>query len=124
MFLKMSLRERLVCLADFVWLTLLAVFFLLPLPNCFLSVCLARLYAALLKFFLTRKKNICISSRRTSAFPRATNSNESTPMRFAAAKDIFKQEWNCSSPNILSKCTETAPTLLTNTSAEWKLYFS
>ena len=48
----MSLRDRLVCFADFVGITLVALFFLLPLPNCFLRVCLPTLSAAVLKFFL------------------------------------------------------------------------
>ena len=47
----MSLRDRLFCLADFVGTTLLALLFLLPLPNCFLRVCLPTLFAAVLKFF-------------------------------------------------------------------------
>ena len=36
----MSLRDRLICFADFVGMTLLALRFLLPLSNCFLKVCL------------------------------------------------------------------------------------
>ena len=53
MFVKMSLRDRLICFADFVGMTLLALRFLwLPSPNCFLRVCLPTLFAAVLKFFL------------------------------------------------------------------------
>ena len=38
MFVQMSLRDQLTCFADFVGMTLFAVFFLLPLPNCFFRV--------------------------------------------------------------------------------------
>ena len=42
----MSLRGRLICFADFVGMTLFALRFLLPLPNCVLKVCLPTLLAA------------------------------------------------------------------------------
>ena len=51
MFVKMSLRDQLAWFADFVGMTLLAVLFLLPLPGCFLKVCLPTLPAAVLNFF-------------------------------------------------------------------------
>ena len=73
---KMSLRDQLVCFAAFVGMTLLAVFFLLPLPNCFSKVCLP-LFAAVLKFFLPLT---------TSGISGAANSNKSAPTRFAAGK--------------------------------------
>ena len=38
--------------------------------------------------------------------------------------DIFAQEWTWSFSNILSKCTETAPTLSNKTSIVWNLYLS
>ena len=41
---------------------------------------------------------------------------------FCSWDDIFTQKWNCSFPNNLSKCTESLPTLSTNTSIEWNLY--
>ena len=75
MFVKMSLRDRLICFADFVGMPLLAVFFLLPLPNCFLRVCLPTLFAAVLKFFLPLT---------TSAISGTANSNKSAPTRFTA----------------------------------------
>ena len=75
MFVEMSLRDRLICFADFVGMTLLVVLFLLPLPNWFLSVCLPTLFAAVLKFFLPLT---------TSAISDTANSNESAPIRFAA----------------------------------------
>ena len=82
MFVTMSLRDRLICFADFVGMTLLALFFLLPpvllqlpSPNCFLRVCLPTLFAAVLKFFLPLT---------TSATSDTANSNKSAPTRFAA----------------------------------------
>ena len=74
MFVKMSLQDRLTCFADFVGMTLLARLFLLPLPNCFLRVCLPTLFAAVLMFFLPLT---------TSAISGTANSNKSAPRRFA-----------------------------------------
>ena len=51
MFVKIICTDRLVCFADFVRMTLLAVLFLLPLPNCFLRSCFSRLFVDVLKFF-------------------------------------------------------------------------
>ena len=76
MFVKMSLRDRLIRFADFVGMTLLALRFLrLPSPNCFLRVYLPTLFAAVLKFFLPLT---------TSAISGTANSNKSAPTRFAA----------------------------------------
>ena len=75
MFVKMSLRDRLICFADFFGMTLLALRFLLPLPNCFPKVCLPTLFAAVLIFFLPLI---------TSAISGTANSNKSPPTRFAA----------------------------------------
>ena len=83
MFVKTSLRDRLICFVDFVGMTLLAVLFLLPVrlrlpspsPNCFFRVCFPTLFAAVLKFFL-----ILI----TSVISGTTNFNRSAPTRFAA----------------------------------------
>ena len=82
MFAKMSLRDRLDCLVDFVGMTLLVVFFLLPFPNCFLSVCLPTLFAAVLKFFLPLT---------TSANSGTANSNKSAPTRFAAGTTYLRK---------------------------------
>ena len=91
----MSLRDRLICFADFVGMTLLAHLFLLtaclpyasslpptapfrlrlPSPNSFLRVCPATLFTPVWKFFLPLT---------TSAISRTANSNKSAPMRFAA----------------------------------------
>ena len=82
MFVKMSLRDGLICLADFVGMTLLALLFLLPpvllrLPslNCFLRVCLPTFFASVLIFFLPLT---------TSEISATANSNKSAPTRFAA----------------------------------------
>ena len=82
MFVKMSLRDLLICFADSVGMILLAVLFLLPLPNCFLKVCLPTLFAAVLKFFLPPT---------TTAISGTAISNKSAPTRFAAGtKDLRK----------------------------------
>ena len=75
MFVKMSLRDRLDCLTDFVGKILLPVHFLLPLSNCFFRVCFPALFAAVLKLFLPIT---------TSAISGTENSNKSAPTRFAA----------------------------------------
>ena len=115
MFVKMSLRDRMICVADFVGMTLLAVLFLLTLPNCFLRVCLPTLFAAVLKFFLPLT---------TSAISGTANSNKSAPSLFAARTIFFTQKWNCCSPKNSCKCTESSSTLSTNTSIERNLYLS
>ena len=43
---------------------------------------------------------------------------------FCSWDDIFTQNWTCSSPNNLCKCTESSSTLSTNTSIELNLYLS
>ena len=125
MFVKMSLRDRLVCFAGFVGMNLLACrlpitlfLFLLPLPKYFLGVCLATFFAAVLKLFLPIT---------TSAISGTANSNKSAPTRFAAGTIFFyffTQKWNCRSLNNLCKCTESPSTFSTNPSIEWNLYFS
>ena len=84
MFVKMSLRDRLICLAAFVGEILLELRFLLPTvrlrlpsPNCFLKVCLPTLFAAVLIFFLPLT---------TSAI-----SNKSTPTRTAAGTTYLRK---------------------------------
>ena len=75
MFVKLSLRDRLDCLVVFVGIILLAVFFLLPSPNCIFRVCFPTHFAAVLKFFIPLT---------TSAISGTANSNKSAPTRFAA----------------------------------------
>ena len=52
MFLKRSLRDRVVCVAVIAGMTQLEVFFLSPLRNCSLKISLPTLFAAVLSFFL------------------------------------------------------------------------
>ena len=110
----MSLRDRLTCFEHFVGMTLLAVLFLLPVPNSFLRVCLRTLFAAVLKFLLPLT---------TSNFWHSKVQPVST-YAFCSWDVIFTQKWNCSSPNKLCKCTESPSTLSTNTSTEWDLSLS
>ena len=112
MFIKRSLRDRLVCFADFVGMTQLALFFLLPplhlrlpSPNCFLRVCLPRLFAAVLIFFLPLT---------TSAISGAANSNKSAPTRFVAGTIYLRKNGiavlpiTCASaPNPRPRCRPT-----------------
>ena len=72
-FVKMFLRDQLACFADFVELTLLAVFLLLPVPTCFLTVCLPTFFAAVLKLYLLLT---------TTSVSGAANSNQSAATRF------------------------------------------
>ena len=126
----MCLHDRLSCFADFVRMTLHELRFLLPpcpqyasyvpssspfrlrlpSPNCFLIVCLPTLFAAVLIFFLPLT---------TSAISGTVNT-----YAFCSWDDIFTQKGNCSSPNNLSKCTQSSSTLSTNNSIEWNLYLS
>ena len=71
MFVKMSLRDRPACLVDYIGMTLLCS---LPLPNCFLKVCIPTLCRALDTFLpLT-----------TSSISGAANSIKSATTRFPA----------------------------------------
>ena len=112
MFVKMSLRDRLVCFSDFVGKTLLALLFLQPplhlrllSPNCFLSVCLPTLFAAVLIFFLPIT---------TSANSGTANSNKSAPTRFAAGTIYLRKNGiavlpitYASAPNPRPRCRPT-----------------
>ena len=135
MFVKMSLRDRLDCLVDFVGMILLAVLFLpavlpyacgslllpvlpsacgsllrlpchSPSPSCFLRVFYPTLFAAVLKFFLPLT---------TSAISGTANSNMSAPMRFAAGTTYLRKKGiavlpiTCArAPNPLPLCLPTA----------------
>ena len=89
--------------------------FLLPLLNCFFSVCLPTLFAAALKIFLPLTK---------SASSSAAILNNAAPTRFAAGTIFFAQKRNCSSPINLCKCTKSPSTFSTNASIKWSLYLS
>ena len=85
----MSLCDRLVCLADFVGISMLACplpiapfLFQLPLLNCFFRVCLHTLFAAVWKFFLPLT---------TSAISGTANSNKSAPTCFAAGTTYLRK---------------------------------
>ena len=105
MFVRMSFRDRLICFADFVGMTLLVVLFLLPLPNYFLSVCLPTFFAAVLIFFLPLT---------TSAVTGTANSNKSAPKHFAAGTIYLRKNGieilpiTCASaPNLRPRCRPT-----------------
>ena len=107
MFVKMSLRDRLICFSDFVEMTLLSVLFLLPLPNCSLKVCLPTFFAAVLKFFLPLT---------TSAISGTANSNKSASTRFAAGTIYLRKNGiavlpiTCASaPSLRPRCRPTPP---------------
>ena len=126
MFVKMSLRDRLVCLKDFVGMILLCFLaacrtptapFLpsacgsllrlpSPSPNCFFGVFFPTLFAAVLKFFLPLT---------TSAISGTANSHRSAPMRFAAETTYLRKNGTavlpitCArAPNPLPLCLPTA----------------
>ena len=108
MFVKMSLRDRLDCLVDFVGMILFCLLppLRLPSPNCFFRVCFPTLFAAALKFFLPLT---------TSAVSGTANSNKSAPTRFAAGtiylrkKGIAVLPITCArAPNHLPLCLPTA----------------
>ena len=75
MFVTISRCDQLACFADCVGMILLAFSLLLPLPTCFLRVCVLKLFAAVLNFFL---------QLITSAISGAATSNISAPTHFAA----------------------------------------
>ena len=91
MCLEMSLRDRLDCLVDFVGMILLPVFFLLPSPNCFLSLLSHTLWSHLET--LSTTNNLCDFWH--SKFQQVIT------YAFCSWDDIFAQKWNWSSPNNL-----------------------
>ena len=105
MFVEMSFHDRLVCFVDSVGMTLLAVLFLLPLPNCLLRVCFLTLCCCFK--ILPTTNNLCNFWR--SKF------QQINIHKFCSWDDTFTQERNCGSPNNLCKCTESLCTLSTNT---------
>ena len=79
MFVRMSLRDRLDCLLDFVGIFLLC---LLPLPNSFFKVCFPKFLEVDSKDFLP----LIISP-----ISGAANSNMSAPKRFAAGTTYLRR---------------------------------
>ena len=128
MFVRISLRERLDCLVEFVGMILLCLLTLclpavrklpstsslpptaphrlrLPSPNCFLEVCLPSLFATVLKFFLPLT---------TSPISGTANSNKSAPTRFAAGTKHLRKNGTAvlpitcaSAPNPRPRCQPT-----------------
>ena len=82
MFLELSLRDRLVCLATFAGMRSLYPFFLLPLLVCFLRVCLPTIFATVLSFFLLLT---------TSAISVASTSKKSALTRFTAVAIFLRK---------------------------------
>ena len=112
-FLKISLRDLLVCVESFVGKALLSVFLSLPLPNCFLRVCLRSFTLLSWNFFATN--NLCNLWRCKF---QQSNSNVWQP-------DVISTEkWKYSSLNTLYKCAKFSSTVSTNTSVNWNLYVS
>ena len=83
MFVKTSVRDRLVFFEDFVGLTLIGLLLLLPPANCFPRVYPAILFAANLNYFLPLT---------TSAIYGAANSSKSAPTRFTAGTICLRKK--------------------------------
>ena len=149
MFVKMSLRDRLGCLVDFVGMILLAVFFLLSpclpavrlrlpsasslplaLPTALLPVrlrlpspspnCFFRVYFPTL-FAAVLKFFLPLT---TSAISGTAKSNKSAPTRFAAGTIYLRKKWNFSSPNNLSNSPKSPSPQSSNRSIVWNFYLS
>ena len=105
MFVKMSFRDRLDCLVDFIGMIFLCLL-RLPSPNSFLRVCFSTLFASVLNFFLPLT---------TSAISGTANSSMSALMRFAAGTTYLRKNGiavlpiTCAgAPNSLPLCLPTA----------------
>ena len=129
----MSLRDRLVCFADFVGKTLSAC---LPPVRKLLSTC-CFLHLLLLSFPATTTQlfhqslsshtlcsclEILFTTNNLCNFWHSKFQQVST-YAFCSWGDVFNQKWNCSSPNNLCKCVE-SPSTSTNTSLDWNTYVS
>ena len=100
MFVKLSPRDQLICFADFLGMILLAAAFLLPLPNCFLRVCLPTLFAAVLKFLLPLT---------TSSISGAVYCHKSAPTRCAAGTIYLRRNENAVLPVICACASNPCP---------------
>ena len=108
MFVKMSLRDRLDCLADFVGMILLcfcsSTCGSLPLhPIVFFRVFFPTLFAAVLNFFLPHT---------TSAISGTANSNKSAPTRFAAGTTYLLKNGIAVLPIICARAPNPLPLCL------------
>ena len=104
----MSLRERLVCLVDFVGIIFLC---LPPLPNCFLRVSFPTFFAAVLKDYIP-----------LVIYPISGAANSS--MSFCRWDHISTQKGNCCSPKILCESPKSTSPRSSNPSIVWKFYLS
>ena len=111
MFVKLSLRERLVCLIDFLGMIILC---LLPLPYCFCRVFFPTLFPAVVKGFLPLL---------TSPISGAANSTMSAPMPCATGT-IYLCKNELQFYNILCKSSKPPSTLSSNRSIVWSFYLS
>ena len=100
MFVKVSFSDRLVCFEDFVGNTLLALLFMLTLPNCFYRTCLPTLFANVLKSFL---------QPTTSAFSGTAKSSKSAPARFAAETIYLRKKGTAVLPTTCASAPNPRP---------------
>ena len=121
MLVKMSLRDQMVCFADLFSnesACLPSAYGCLPLPATttqLFSQCLPSHTLCSCLENLSTTNNLC--NFWQSKFQQVST------YAVCSWDDIVTKKWNCSSPNILSKCTESPSTLSANTSIEWNLYF-
>ena len=109
MFAKLSLRERLVCTADFVGMTLLVFFSPATSTQLFSQSLFSHILCSCLGVFSTTK-NAC--NFWHSKFQQVST------YTFCSWDDILTRKTNCTSLNKLCKCTKTAPKLSTTNSIE------
>ena len=100
MFVKMSLRDQVDRLVDFVGMIL---FCLLPLPNSFFRVCFHTLFAVDSKDFLPLL---------TSPNSGAANSIISAPMRFAAGRTYLRKKGIAFLPETCARAPNPLPLCL------------
>ena len=97
----MSFHDRLVCIADFVGLTFVAVLFLRPIPNCFLGVFFPHSLQPSGNFFHHQSIN------NLGEFWQSKIQQNSTH-EFCRWNVIFTQKWQPGSLKNLGKCTESS----------------
>ena len=123
MFVKMSLRDRLICYADSVGMTPLAW-----LPSAYGSLLLPATTTQLFSQSLSSHTlyNCLENLPTTNNLCNFWHSNfqQVSTYAFCSWDDKFMQKRNCSSHNNLCKRNESSSTLSTNTSLEWNLYLS
>ena len=122
MFVKMALRDRLICFRRFCWndsartpISATSSPPGAPFTPLF--------FQSLLSHTLCSRPEILSTTNNLCNFWHSKLQHVNTYV-FCHWDDIFTQKWNCSSPNNLCKCTKSPSTLSTNTSIIWNLYFS